>query len=170
LVSTFEGEAPLKIRKRTLWTIGVAVVAAVLVTLLVLIAMGTLVLPGSTPAPVTVNAVQFTLLQGTNASGQGWFGPDTFVYTGAVNGYPFHVTPGATFSVPVEWQNFDGSPHTIYSISAAAPFTFVSTSPSLPATLAAYQDDAFMQIYVTAPSSAGATLTLDLTVNALPPT
>lgn len=160
----------MRIRRRYLWTIAVAIVAVVLALLLVLIATGILVLPSSgSPAPVSVTSVQFTVLQGTNASGLGWLGPSTFNYSGAANGYPFKVAPGATFSIPIEWRNYDGSPHTLYSITAQTPFAFSSSSPALPATLTAYQDDAFMQVYVTAPNSAGASLTLFLTINAYPP-
>ncbi len=160
----------MKVRRRTLWTIGVAAAAAVLVVLLLLISIGVLVLPGTpAPAPVSVNSAQFTILQGTNASGNGWFGPSSFSYTGVVNGYPFKVAPGATFTVSVTWTNYDDNPHTLYSISVAAPFAFSKSSPSLPATLYALEDDAFMQIYVVAPNSAGASLTLFVTVNALPP-
>lgn len=160
----------MKVRRRTLWTIAVAVTAAVLVALLVLISIGVLVLPGApAPAPVSVTSAQFTLLQGTNASGNGWFGPSSFSYSGVVNGYPFSVAPGATFSISVTWTNYDSNPHTIYSISVAAPFAFVRSSPSVPATLYGLEDDAFMQIYVTAPNSPGASLSVFLTVNAIPP-
>ncbi len=163
----------MKVRRRTLWTIGVAVAAAVLVALLALIALGVLVLPGTPgPAPVSVTSVQFTVLQGTNASGNGWLGPSSFSYSGVVNGYPFDVAPGGTFTVSVTWTNYDSNPHTIYSVSVAAPFAFSRTTPALPATLSANQDDALMQIYVVAPngsSAAGASLTLFVTVNALPP-
>jgi hypothetical protein len=158
----------VRIRKRTLWSIGVAVAAAVLVVLLVFIALGILVLPTSTPAPVSVNATQVTVLQGTNSGGAPWLGPSPFTISGAVNGYPIKVAPGATFWISVEWNNNYSSSTTIYSITAASPFVYAQSSPALPATLAAGQDDAFMQIYVTAPSTAGVTLTLFLTINTLP--
>ncbi len=115
----------VKIKRRHLWTIAVATAATVLVVLLILIAAGALVVPGtSSPAPVSVTSVQFTILQGTNASGNPWFGPSTVVYTGLANGYPFTVSPGGGFSVPITFENYDSSPHTLYSISAAAPFSF----------------------------------------------
>lgn len=160
----------MQMRRRTLWTIAVAVVAVVLAVLLILIAFGFLVLPGSAPpAPVTISAVQFTLLQGTNASGNGWFGPSTFTYTGIYNGFPFHVSPGGSFSVPVILENFDDNPHTLYSVSVQPPFLFESTSPALPQTMVALQDDALLTIYAKAPSSPGETLELFVTINALPP-
>lgn len=160
----------MKIRKRTLYTIGVAVAVIVLAVLLLLIAEGVLILPGTAgPAPVSVNAVQYTILQGTNASGNGWFGPNQVTYSGAVNGFPYKENPGATFSVSIELRNFDSQEHTLYSVSVSAPFVFSSTTPGLPAEIPAGTDDALLQIYVTAPSSPGTTLTLFVTLNALPP-
>ena len=166
----------MKLRRRHFWTIAVGIAAVLLVVLLSLIALGVLVLPGgSGPAPVTVTAVDFTLQQGTlsrpcgNASEPGWFGASTFMYTG-VAGNPFVVVaPGGSFSVPLELENYDNNPHTLYSVQADAPFTVTSTSPTLPANLYACQDDALLEIYFTAPTTAGATLTLFVMVNALGP-
>lgn len=160
----------MKIKRRHVWTIGVAVVAAILVVLLVLIGLGDLQLPGTTsPAQVSVTAVQVTFQQGTTADGSGWLGPNTRVLTGAANGYPFLVAPGGSFSIPLELGNNYTSPVTLYTITAGAPFTFASSLPALPATLKALQDDALLQIFVNAPSSPGASLVLYLTINALPP-
>ena len=160
----------MKIKRKHLWTIGVAAVAAVLVVLLVLIGVGDLQLPGAaSPAKVNVTAVQITILQGLTANGSGWFGQSTYEYTGPANGYPFQVAPGSSFWIPIELENYDTNPHTIYSIAAGAPFTFSSSSPALPATLRALQDDAFLEVYVNAPSSPGSSLMLYLTINALPP-
>lgn len=161
----------LQLRRRHVWTIAVAAAATVLVVLLILIAAGTLTLPGASgPAPVSVSSVQITLLQGTNASGNGWFGPSTITYAGLGSGYPYQVPPGSSFSVPVTLQNYDSTAHTLYSVAVGAPFSFSSSSPALPATLRALQDDALLEISVTAPSTAGASGTLFITINALPPT
>jgi hypothetical protein len=158
------------LRRRQIWTIGVAAAVTVLAVLLILIAAGVLVLPGTAaPTPVSVISVQFTILQGTNSSGNPWFGPSMFSYTGLANGYPFSVAPGGGFSVPVTFENYDDAPHTLYSIDVQSPFLFAGSSPTLPQTLRALQDDAYLLIYVTAPSTAGASLTLFVTINALPP-
>jgi hypothetical protein len=116
-----------------------------------------------------VTSVRFTLLQGTNASGFGWFGPNIINYTGIVNGYPFTVAAGAAFSVPLVLENFDNRTHTIYSVTAGTPFTFTSSTPTLPASLLALEDSAVLQLGFIAPSNPGASLTLFVTVNALPP-
>jgi hypothetical protein len=160
----------VKIRRRTVWTIAVAVVATVLVILLILIAAGALVVPGAAPpSPVTVTSVQYTILQGTNASGNGWFGPNVVTYSGPANGFPVKLSPGAQFTEWFTIINFDSSPHTVYSVAVQAPFTFVQSSPGLPQTLKALQDDADLEIFLTAPSTAGATGTLFITIDALPP-
>jgi hypothetical protein len=159
-----------KLKRSQLWTIAVGVAAVILATFLALIAFGVLVLPGaSPPAPVRVTQVEFTLDQGTNASGRGWFGPSTFNYTGIGYGFPYVVAPGGNFSIPLILENFDTVPHTVYSASASAPFTLTGTSPALPAEVRALQDDAGLQLFVKAPSTPGATLTLFITVNMLGP-
>jgi hypothetical protein len=161
----------IRLRRRTLWTIAVGVAATVLVVLLILIAAGVLVVPGTaSPSPVSVSSVQFTIEQGTNKSGNGWFGPNTITYTGLANGYPFRVAPGDGFSVPITFENYDSAPHTLYNITVQPPFAFAGSSPTLPQTLRAYQDDAYLLIDVTAPSAPGATLTLFIFINAIPPT
>jgi hypothetical protein len=161
---------PLKIKRRHLWTIAVAIVVVVLVILLALIAEGILVIPGaSPPAPVTVSSVQFTLLQGTNQSGYGWFGPSNFSYTGVANGYPFVVAPGGGFTVPLVLENYDSVNHTLYSVQAATPFTYTGSSPPLPVSVYAHQDDAVLQLSFSAPSSPGESLTLFVTVDFLGP-
>ncbi|MGI0155251.1 MAG: hypothetical protein ACREDE_03860 [Thermoplasmata archaeon] len=144
--------------------------AGALVILLIGIAAGILVVPGhSTPAPVQVSSVQFTLVQGTNASGNPWFGPSPVIYQGIQNGYPYSISPGKSFTVPLVLENFDTQSHTIYSISAAAPFTFTGSDPAAPVLVPAGTDDALLQLTFTAPSSAGSTLTLFVTINFLGP-
>jgi hypothetical protein len=153
-----------------LWTIAVAIGALVIVALLILIAVGVLVLPGTAPpAPVNVSSVQFTLLQGTNASGYPWFGPYTFTYTGLANGYPFSAPPGGTFTIPVILENYDNATHTIYDVTVGGPFTLKGTSPALPLTSPALDDNIILNLTVVAPSNPGATLTMFVTINLLPP-
>jgi hypothetical protein len=157
----------VKVKRRHIWTIVVAIATIVLLVLLSLIALGYFVLPGAAPpAPVKVSQIDFTLDQGTNASGYGWFGPNTFTYTGIANGYPYSVAAGAAFTVPLILENYDDNPHDIYSIQVEAPFTLTGTTPILPATVAALQDDASFQLDFRAPSSPGATLTMFVTIDA----
>jgi hypothetical protein len=165
-----EGDA-LKLKHRQLWTIAVGVGAIIVVALLVLVALGILVLPGTpAPAQVTVTEVQFTILQGgANSTGFGWFGQGTFNYSGVVNGYPFTVAPGGSFTVPVTLENFDNNSHVIYSVQAAGAFIFKGSTPTLPATVPALEDDAALIFAFVAPSNPGASLTLSVTINTLPP-
>ncbi|MGC2359526.1 MAG: hypothetical protein WA691_04390 [Thermoplasmata archaeon] len=157
----------MKVKRRHLWTIVVAVATIILLVLLSLIALGYLVLPGAAPpAPVEVNQIDFTLDQGTNSSGYGWFGPNTFNYTGIANGYPYSVAGGAAFTVPLILENYDNNSHPIYSISVEAPFTLTGTTPVLPVTIPALLDDASFQLDFRAPSSPGVTLTMFVTINA----
>ena len=144
--------------------------ALFVVALLVLVGLGYLVLPGTPPpAPVTVTSVRFTIVQGTNASGLGWFGPSAFNYSGAANGYPFTVAAGGTFTISVTLWNHDNQAHTIYSAAAGAPFRVSSTAPSLPVGVAAMEDDALIQIGLVAPSTPGASLVLMVTIDTTPP-
>ncbi|MGI0052999.1 MAG: hypothetical protein ACRECR_01900 [Thermoplasmata archaeon] len=157
-----------KLQRRSIWTITVGAGASVVVALLVLVGVGVLILPDtSSSSPVSVTAVQVTILQGTLANGQGWFGSSPYTLTGAANGYPYHVSPGASFSITLVLTNNDSLPHTVYSVSVSPPFTFAGTNPTLPATLAPFQDTAPLTVVVGAPSSPGTTSTLLLTINAL---
>ena len=162
----------MKIRRRHLWIICVAVATVILVVLLALIGLGVLVLPGGAPpAPVKIQEVQFSILQGRNSSGLPWFGPN-FTYSGLVNNYPFSVAPGGNFTLPVTIYNYDSVNHTVYSMSPSPPFTFDSSSPSFPwivQPVAKSDDSGNFDLTITAPNSAGDTLTLYITINALPP-
>ncbi len=160
----------MRTRRKVLWATLVGVVAAALAVLLVLIALGILVLPGTAPsATVNVTAVHFTILQGTNqTTGLPWFGPSPFNETGPANGYPLSVAPGAAFSVPVVLTNNDHVAHTLYSVGGTSPFTVTGTNPGLPVSFPPGEDEIFV-ISLTAPSGAGATVVLDITLNALPP-
>ena len=150
----------------------VAIAAVILLVIVVLIALGDLVLPGTpAPAPVTIQQVNFTILQGTNSTGANWFGPSHFSYS-PVNhtlGYPFQVKAGGGFSIPVVLENFDNATHTIYSVTAGAPFTFITSKPLLPSSLMPLQDSAVLDMNFTAPNSPGSTLVLFVTLDALPP-
>ncbi len=161
----------MKLKARQIWTLAVIAGALVLVVVISLIAAGVLVLPGTpAPSPVTVTEVTVNVLQGKNASGDPWFGPSPFNYTGVANGYPYHVSPGASFTIAVSLNNVDRSNHTIYSIIAAPPFTLIGCHPNpdpTPVIVPALSDDVFFQLSFTAPNSAGASLGLNVTFNAL---
>jgi hypothetical protein len=160
----------VRLRKRQLWTIVVVVAVAVLVVIIALIGLGYLVLPGTpAPAKITLEQVNFTIVQGTNRSGANWFGPSHFSYAGLQNGYPFKVASGGTFNISLVLENFDSADHSIYSVSAATPFVFHTSTPVLPAVVLGDTDSAVLQMTFSAPNSPGATLTLFVTVNALPP-
>lgn len=160
----------MKLKRRTIWTIGTVAALGVVAVLLTLIAAGILVLPGASPTPVNVTSVEFYLVQGTNASGNPWFGPSPIIYSGAANSLPFTVAPGASFSEALSLENFDNAPHTLYSISAAAPFKYVGSSPALPVVVPALEDSALMDMTFTAPSTPGASVVLVATLSLVPPT
>jgi hypothetical protein len=153
-----------------MWTVGVAVAAAVLLVFVVLVTLGTLVLPGSgSQREVTVTEVQFTIVQGVNAKGQGWFGASSFVIKGASNGYPLSVAPGASFTLAVPLDNFDTVSHTLYSALPGAPFAFLRSSPVFDVTVPARGGEAVVYLTYVAPSSPGASLSMSVTINAEPP-
>lgn len=154
----------LRIRRKTLWTIAVAAVTGLVVVLLVLIAIGILVLPATSPAPVTVTEVRWTILEGTTASGLGWFGESQFNYT---NGFPVNETAGGSMTLSVTLTNLDTLNHTIYSVLAMPPFNVSSVQPEVPRVIPHSVDNALFQITVSVPNDPGHSLVLQLTVNAL---
>jgi len=162
----------VKIRRRHLWVICLAVATVILVVLLALVGLGVLTLPGTPPPPlVKIQEVQFTILQGRNASGLPWFGPN-FTYSGVVNNYPFYATPGGNFTLPVTLYNFDNVNHTVYSMAPSPPFIFGGSSPALPwivQPVVKSDDSGNFDLTISAPNSPGDTLTLYITINALPP-
>lgn len=151
-----------RMRRRTLGLIAVAAIAAVL-----LLALGVFLL--RLPSAVeTVTVVQWTIQQGTTSQGKGWFGPSEFNFTEA-KGFPMTVAPGGQVTVDWSFQNNDSVSHTIYAVCAGAPFGVPGTSPPLPTLVLAGADNAALEVTVPAPSDAGASLVLDLTVYAVSP-
>lgn len=149
-------------------TVAIAVAALVVVVLLMLIGLGYIVLPQQTTPPITVTQTRYTILEGTNASGGFWFGPDQLVYPG-LNGYPTTVPPGGSFGVPIVLWNHDSANHTVYSVSVASPFTYDGSDPALPIVVPAGEDNANFEFTLTAPSQSGVSLTVNITINALSP-
>lgn len=153
--------------------LGALVLAAAVVValLLVLISLGYLVLPSASPAPVNIVRTHYTILEGTSASGQYWFGldgnfSDQLTYPD-FDGYPANLTPGGTFGVPIVLWNNDTVNHTIYSVGVNAPFVLVRSDPALPIVVPTGVDDASFVFTVRVPNQPGASLGLDLTIDAL---
>jgi hypothetical protein len=156
-------------KKKLLWALLFVVVTVILISLLVLIGLGYLTLPKSAPANVTVTEVQFTVVQGTTSSGSGWFGPSTFVY-GNNAGFPRTEPAGQSFGLPWAPQNFDTTPHTIYTVSVGNPgFCIASTHPALPDSVPPGDDGGQFEFSISIPSSASGTLSIEITIDALNP-
>lgn len=163
-----------RMSRRTLrrWvTVAIVAVAAVVVILLALILGGVLVLPGSGPASVTITGVHLVVLEGNTSNGIPWFGP-TSPSTNYTTGFPLSVGPGKTFSIVwASFINFDSVAHTIRAVtwttSPATNVTKPTTVPGLPDTIPADGDDENLGIYMTAPSTPGATYAVTVVVDAL---
>jgi hypothetical protein len=148
----------------------VVALAIFVVILLVLVGVGVLRLASnSSPGTLTVSRVQWTILQGTlnGSTTIGWFGPSNFNYTYA-EGFPAQVAAGSQFAVPLVISDLGGHPHGVNCTYAAAPFTVVSSKPTLPVTVPAGEDDAGFTFMVQTPNSPGAVFVLYMTVNGLP--
>lgn len=149
--------------------IAIAVMAAAVVVLLVLIGLGFLVLPSTSNPTVTVTEIRWTIEQGTNSNGHGWFGNGSINETIA-DGLPLHVSSGGVFTVLVTL--LATSNKTIFTATADSPFTVVYTIPTLPTTPVGVDDFTF-EAAVRAPSVSSDTsyvllITLDA-LNAPPP-
>ena len=154
-------------RRRTLvWSILLTAVAGILIVLLVLIGLGYLVLPGPTPPSVTVTEVTWSLLQGTDSHGIGWFGGSSFNYS-MNDGYPTTFRAGSTFTLPWSPENFDSVSHTIYTVTVSAPFELVSSRPALPYAVAPGDDSGNFSFTITTSSTTSGAYVLQVTVNAL---
>lgn len=160
-----EDSIRLRTRRNALWTIAIGAATAVVVFLLILVGLNVLVLPASTPSPVEVTEVRWTILQGMTASGFGWFGPSQFNYT--TNGFPTNETPGGSMTLTVTLANFDTVNHTIYSVVAVTPFSVTSVLPSVPRMVPHSDDNALFQIEVAVPNDPGQSFPLQLTINAI---
>jgi hypothetical protein len=162
-----------KLSRRQWWTVAVVVAVGVLIVILGLIAAGVLVIPpNGPPAPVKIQVVCVTWLQGTNASGQPWFGPSNFCLSGVGNNLPYSSAPGSAVNVPIPVLNYDQSSHTIYSVEVGPPFTLQRTLPPLPYVVNSYTTnpegiDGGLMTFVILPSSPGEALGLNITINAL---
>lgn len=154
-------------------TIAIAAVAVVVVVLLILVAGGVLVLPGHTTAPVTISYLQVRVIEGNTAGGMPWFGVGS-PEKNYTDGYPLQVAPGSTFDAALYFFNYDNVSHSLLTVEAGSiPRAFVpvsSTVPSLPVTILPSPESIEGQnfiVYVTIPSTPGATYVLTLNVSAI---
>jgi len=162
-----------KLAKRQWWTLAVILGALVLVVLLVSIAAGVLVLPGTGGSkPITIQEVCVKIQQGTNSSGAPWFGASAFCLTPAGSHLPFTSAAGSVVNVPIPILNYDTVAHTIYSAQVSPPFSVQRTSPALPYVVQPISSnpegiDGGLMLYVQLPSTPGLTSGLNVTINAL---
>ena len=157
----------LSLARRRLLSILIAVAAIVVVVLLILIAIGVLRLPTPSPPQVTVNAAQWQILQGNTSFGFGWFGPSTRNVTNT-DGLPITVNSGGSFVMSLVVSNLDKVNHTIYSVTAAAPFRVSGYIEGVGTEVRPGSDEWLVEVTVVAPSvSSNASYTLLLTMNAL---
>ncbi len=162
-----------KLGRRQKWTLAVLIAVGLLVVLLGLVAAGVLRVPASGPAaPVKIQVVCVTILQGTNATGYPWFGPSPFCMSGIGYNLPYSSAAGSTVNLPIPILNLDTNNHTLYSVQVGPPFTLQQTLPPLP-----YEVDSFiynpegidggLMVFVTLPNSPGLSAGVNVTINAL---
>lgn len=153
-------------RRHHLLQLAIAFVAGVVVVLLVLIGLGVLVLPASSPPKVTITEVQWTILQGTNPNGAGWFGKSPINET-AADGLPWSVNSGGSANFLVQLL---GNNRTIYNVTSLTPgFKVTSTIPPTPCN-ATGVDEFHITATVQVPSvSSDTSYVLELEINGLYP-
>jgi hypothetical protein len=155
-------------RSRIIW-LALAAVAILVAVLVVLVAVGSLVLPSSDAPTVTITSIDWNIVQPQTHPGNqsgGPFGPDWINETYA-DGLPLKVSSGSVFSLSLTM--LATSNHTIFSIGASTAFAVTATSPSLPTTPAGV-DDFLLKVYLRAPSiSSDQSFALLITINALTP-
>jgi len=162
-------------RLRRALTVAIAAVAVLVVVLLILIADGVLILPGHTSAPVTISYVQIRVLEGNTSAGEPWFGP-TSPEKNYTSGYPIQLAAGSNVDVPTFFFNYDNVTHTLRTVTAttipreSVPVT--KTVPLLPISILPSPESIEGQnflVYVTIPSTPGATYVLVITISAIAP-
>jgi len=152
--------------RRRLLALLIAIAAVVVVALLVLIGIGILRLPTPPTPSVTVDEVQWHILQGTTSFGIGWFGPSWRNISNA--GFPISFPSGATFAMELTLSNLDNVNHTIYTAVAGTPFRVTGTPQGINHPVTPGSDEWYVTIDVLAPSvSSDSSYDLSLTLNAL---
>jgi len=154
--------------RRRLLSLLIGIAAIVVVVLLVLIAFGILRFASASTPNVTVDSAEWQILQGNTSFGIGWFGPSSRNISDA-DGLPVTVASGGTFSMSLSISNLDSVNHTIYSVTAAAPFRVTGYITGV-GVVRPGSDEWVVSVYIAAPSvSSDSTYALALTVNALYP-
>ena len=160
---------------RRMLTVAIAAVAVLVVVLLILIAGGVLIKPGNTPAPVTITSLQVRVIEGNTSGGLPWFGA-TSPERNYTTGYPLQVPAGSTWDATLFFYNYDTVSHTLSSVQAGSipresvPVT--STTPNLPVTIPPSPESIEGQnfiVYVTIPSTPGASYVITLNISAILP-
>jgi hypothetical protein len=152
-------------RRERVWTALFAVALGVLIFLLVLIGIGYLRLPQAAGATVTVTAVDWTIEQGTNGHGTGWFGKGLFNYTNATGWRSPSFAAGTSLEVVWTVQNFDTTVHNLTGVSVGSPFQTVAGKGSpLPLRVNIGDDGGTLVLWVTTASSVSGSYVLDVTV------
>jgi len=159
---------------RRVLTIAIAAVAILVVVLLILIAGGVLIIPGHTTPPVTISSLQVRVIEGNTSGGMPWFGVNS-PERNYTSGYPLQVAPGSSFYATLFFYNYDTVTHTLRSVEAGSiprePVQVTSTTPMLPVPVLpspASAEGQSLIVYVTIPSTPGASYVLTLNVSAIP--
>ncbi len=140
-------------------------VAAIVVVLVALIAVGVLVLPPTSPASVTISGVEVHILEGNTSSGTPWFGNPWINFTSG-SGYPIQVPAGGSWTIALQLINFDNVTHEIHQVIPEPPFTFAGAN-SMPFYVTPGPDGHNFAITITAPDTPGGTYSPWIVLNAL---
>jgi len=134
-----------------MWELAIGAGTGVIVVLLVLIGSGILVRPSSSGTTVTVDEVEWVILQGTTRGGFGWFGP-SYINVTAADGLPATVASGGTLTLSVILANVDSSNHTVSMVTVSPAFRVAGTTPHLPASVVSGADNWDLAVTLVAPS------------------
>jgi len=144
--------------------VAVVAVAGLVVVLLVMIGLGYLILPANPPTTVTISEVRWTILQGTNPNGRGWFGNSPINETPPAESLPWTTDSGSLVKVAILLL---GGNHTIYNVtSLTSGFTVVSTTPAMPCAANGVDDFALAALVRVPSVSSDVSYVLEMEINA----
>jgi hypothetical protein len=148
---------------------GFRITAACCVAFLLILGIVLFAVPAahpSTPAPVTIDSISWTVEMGNFSDGTPWFIEKYINQSGALYGFPFQVAAGHTFNDSLVLVNAGTMEVPLCSVSTSPPLYVVATNPVLPAPMEQGEDNLLvLTIYVTADS--GATVSATGIVDAL---